>query len=79
MNVILLFPNPLNDEKVMLHINHFKELRAFNHLGERLRIALKQLNENTLMVDTTAFPTGTYYLTFFTENNRVIPKKIVVE
>jgi hypothetical protein len=78
-DAISIFPNPVPDGKIRIKGEHIKSATVFNQLGEAIKTNLTQVNETSLILDTSTLKSGVYHLEILTENNTIIPKKIVVE
>ncbi len=70
------FPNPFNDELNIIINEDIKvnEIKLFDAIGKEIGIKLDQFQENKIILNTSSYSKGMYYIQVNTENNSKIFK-----
>jgi lysyl endopeptidase len=71
-----IFPNPANDQLSIISDQKIQKITLFDITGRE--VFTQSANQNNLIVNTSAFPTGTYTLVIQAGENRMISRTMIV-
>ncbi len=72
----LIFPNPANDQLIIQSDQKIQKITIFDITGRE--VFIQSGNQNKLIINTSAFPTGTYTLVIQAGENRLISRTMIV-